>query len=225
VKNLLLGVVGVVAVVVLGTLGYASTQPDSYRVERSASYAASPADVFPYINDYTKWVTWNPWQNIDPDATFGMSENPVGVGAWNTWKGNAEVGEGKMTIKESVENEKVVHELHFMAPMEDTGIATHTLSADGEQTKLTWVMTGQMNLLAKVACLFMGPMDTMLGDQFEKGLATLKPKVEADAKARIAAEEAAAAAAAAVPVDGAAPVAGAAPADAAAPAAGTAAPM
>lgn len=202
-KKLVQILVGVVAVAVIGLLAAASTQPDTYHVERSATYAAAPADVFPYINDYNRWNTWNPWNDIDPNVKNTYSENPVGVDAWTAWEGNKDVGKGKMTVIESVPDQMTKHSLHFIEPFEDTGTVTFTLAAEGEGTKLTWAMDGDMNLMSKVMCMF-NSMDSMLGGSFEKGLETLKPKVEADAVARVeaerlAAEQASAAAAAADP--------------------------
>lgn len=205
-KKALAAVGGVIVIAVVGLLGYASTQPDTYHVERSATYAAAPADVFPYLNDFDKWATWNPFKDVDPNQKVATSEQKAGVGAWTTWEGNSDVGKGKMSIIESVPDQKVAHKLEFIEPFEDTGIATFTLTPEGDGTRLTWAMDGNMNLIAKVMCLF-NDMDSMLGEPFEKGLANLEPKVEADATARkeaerVAAEQAAAAqAAAAVPTE------------------------
>ena len=44
-------IVVVVLVVIAGVLIYASTRPDSFRVQRSASIKAPPEKIFPLIND------------------------------------------------------------------------------------------------------------------------------------------------------------------------------
>ncbi len=208
-KKLLKIAAALLALGVGGVLVAASGQPDTYHVERSLTVAAAPADVFPYMNDYNKWPAWNPWQHIDPNQKMEISDPAFGVGAWNTWEGNSEVGKGKMSLVESVENEKTVHEMHFIEPFEDTGTVTFSLAAEGEQTRVTWAMDGGMNMMSKVMCMFMGGMDTMLAPQFDKGLATLKPLVEADAAARVEAERVAAEAAAQAAAAAAAPVEGA----------------
>lgn len=190
-KKILLTVGGVVGVLVVGVLGYASLQPDTYHVERSVTVAAAPVDVYPYVNDYTKWAVWNPWGTLDPAMKSAYSTNPVGVGAWTTWEGNDDVGSGKMTILESVPGEKVKHEIHFLTPFEDTSVTTFSMKAAGEKTTVTWGMDGKMNLMSKTMCLF-SSMDSMIGGDFERGLTSLKPLAEADAKTRIAAEQAAA---------------------------------
>lgn len=51
----------------------------------------------------------------------------------------------------------------------------------GDQTTVTWSMTGRQKFIAKAFCLFVN-MDKMLGGEFEKGLAQLKVVSEASQK-------------------------------------------
>jgi hypothetical protein len=208
-KKVLLGVVGVIGVALVGIVGVASTKPDVVHVERSAAFDATPADVFPYLNDLKKFGEWNPWRKLDPKQTITYSATTAGKGAWYTWKGNDDVGAGKMSIKDSVEGQKVVEDLQFLEPFESTAVVTMSVQVQGEGSKVTWAMDSQQNLMSKVAGLFMD-MEGMIGKDFAEGLSNLKPLVEADAGARIEAEkvlaqEAAAAAALAVVADPAPP--------------------
>ena len=50
------------------------------------------------------------------------------------------------------------------------------------RTTMTWAMTGKHNFLSKAMCLVMD-MDKLVGADFEKGLANLKPIVEAAPRA------------------------------------------
>ncbi len=198
-----------VVVAVMGLCLAASTQPDTYLVERKVKMLAAPADVFPYVNDFDRWAVWNPWAKKDPTMKMANSTPTFGVGAWTTWEGNADVGSGRMSIVESVPGVRVVQELIFREPFEDKGRITFSLASAGEGTALAWTMEGGVNFFGKLMCLF-SSMDAMIGPDFEQGLASLKPLAEADAAARIDAEKVAseAAAAAAVPAEGAtAPVA------------------
>lgn len=208
-KKVLLGIGGALGLAVGGILVAASMQPDTYHVERSVTVSATPTDVFPYFNDYDKWDAWNPWGKLDPNMKVTKSDVKVGVGAWNAWEGNSDVGSGKMSLLESVTDQKTVHKLEFKEPMEDTGMVTFAVAPEGEGSKVTWSMDGDNNLVSKIMCLFVG-MDSMIGPDFERGLGTLKPLVEADAKARAETErlaaEAAAAALLAAPIDPNAPV-------------------
>jgi hypothetical protein len=73
-KNVLKIVGVVLGLVIVGVLGAASMQPDSYHVERSATYAAAPGDVFPYVNDLEKWNTWNPFMKNDPNVKNALAK-------------------------------------------------------------------------------------------------------------------------------------------------------
>ena len=53
-----------------------------------------------------------------------------------------------------------------------------TFEPAGDQTTVTWSMEGKKNFMSKAIGLFMS-MDSMIGGQFEKGLADLKSVVEA----------------------------------------------
>lgn len=206
-KNVLLGVVAVLVLLVLGVLGAAAMKPDTLHVERSATMAATPADLVPYVSDLHKWSEWNPWKDYDPAMKTTYSDPAAGVGAWYEWTGNEQVGHGKMAVK-SVAEDKVTHDLEFFEPWQSKSVITFAFAADGAGTKVTWSMDEQQQFMGKVMGLFMD-MDAMLGADFEKGLKKLQPlaeeaskaRVEAEAKAKAEAE--AAAAAALVPAEGA----------------------
>ncbi|MDP2316573.1 MAG: SRPBCC family protein [Pseudomonadota bacterium] len=212
-KNVILGIVGVVAVGALVFLGAAAMQPSALHVERSVLIAATPADVFPYANDFEQWQRWNPWRDMDPSQKETFSENKVGVGAWYTWEGNDEVGKGRMTIRESVQDQKVVEDLHFIEPFESKPVVTFTLAAEGDKTKVTWGFDNEQDFKGKAFGMVMD-MDAMLGADFQRGLDKLKPLAETTAMERVEAERVAAEAAAntaaslAVAAEGGAPAAG-----------------
>ncbi len=190
---------GVATVALVTFLAVVAVQPSELHVERSVTIAATPADVFPYANDFDKWQQWNPWREMDPSQVETFSENKVGVGAWYNWAGNEDVGEGRMTIRESVPDQKVVHDLHFIEPFKSEAVVTFTLAPAGDQTQVTWGFDGKNDFLGKAFGLFVD-MDTMLGADFQRGLDKLKPLAEKAATERVAAERAALEAAAALPV-------------------------
>ena len=65
--------------------------------------------------------------------------------------------------------------------MEGISDTVFTFKPQGNQTLVTWTMTGHNNFIGKAICLFMN-MDTMVGGQFEKGLQNMKSVVEATSK-------------------------------------------
>ncbi len=56
---------GLMAAVVLLLL-FATTQPDSFRVERSIAVKAEPAKIYALLNDFHAFGSWSPWQKLDP---------------------------------------------------------------------------------------------------------------------------------------------------------------
>lgn len=169
VKKILLGLLAVVVVFLI----VVAMQPNEYRIERSATLAAPPAEVFEQVNDLHKWEAWSPWAKLDPNAKNSFEGPESGEGAIFKWAGNDEVGEGKMTIVESRPNELVKIQLDFIKPFESTGNSEFTFKPEGENTEVTWAMYGKHSFMEKGICMFMN-MDKMLGGNFETGLANMK---------------------------------------------------
>jgi len=176
-RKVILGILGVVVLLVVGFLAYVAMQPDSYRIERSIKIKA-PADVvFAQVNDFHNWEAWSPWAKLDPKAKNTFKGPTAGKDAYFGWSGNDKVGEGQMTILESEPNKHVRIKLDFVRPMEDSCTTEFKLKEEGEQTALTWTMSGENNFVGKIFCTFMN-MDEMVGKDFEKGLASIKAVAE-----------------------------------------------
>ena len=167
----------VLLVVVAGFLAYASTRPDTLRVQRSATIKAPPDKIFPLITDLRRWSVWSPWEKKDPamKRTFGGVDS--GQGAVYAWQGNSDVGEGRMEIVEVTPPSKVAIQLDFIKPLEGHNVAEFTLTPKGEATDVTWLMYGPTPFIGKVLGIFMN-MDAMIGNDFEAGLASLKAVAE-----------------------------------------------
>lgn len=176
-KKILIGL----AVVLLVFVAVVAFQPADYRVTRSVTMAVTPDVVFPHVNDLKQWAPWNQWEKIDPNMKLTYDSTTVGVGAAYSWVGNSDVGEGRMSITDSRTNESVKLKLEFFKPMAGVSDAELTFKPQGNQTEVTWTMTGKNNFIGKAFCLFMN-MDKMIGGNFEKGLAELKAIVEAAPK-------------------------------------------
>lgn len=187
-KKILIGL-AVFAGLVLVFLGYVALLPPDFRIERSATIAAPPEIVFGQVNDFHKWEHWSPWAKLDPQARNTFEGPSAGKGAKFKWSGNDEVGEGQMTILDSVPHEKITIQLAFIKPFEDTSTTEFTFKPNGEQTVVTWSMFGKQKFIGKLICLFMN-MDKMLGGNFDQGLASIKKIAEAEAHAEPANESA-----------------------------------
>jgi carbon monoxide dehydrogenase subunit G len=167
----------VVVVLLAAVLLFATTKPDTFRVERTASIQAPPEKVFALINDLHNWGSWSPWEKLDPNMTRTYSGAASGKGAAYAWEGNSKVGAGRMEITDTSAPSKVTIQLDFLKPFEGHNIAEFTLAPQGSSTKVTWAMYGPSPYITKVMSVFIS-MDSMIGKDFESGLANLKTVAE-----------------------------------------------
>ena len=163
----------VVAVLILGVLGLAMTKADTFTVQRSASIKAPPEKIFAALDDFHRWPDWSPWEKLDPDMKRTQSGAASGKGAVYAWEGNSKVGAGRMEILESTPASRVAIQLDFIKPFEGHNTATFTLQPQGDATNVNWTMTGPTPFVSKLMQVFVS-MDSMIGKDFESGLANLK---------------------------------------------------
>ena len=159
-------------------LAVAALRPADFRIVRSIAINAPAGAVFPYLNDLRLWQEFSPWAKLDPQVQNTYTGPAAGVGASLSWSGNAKIGQGSMTIIESVPGELVRMNLVFIRPFPANNLAEFTLQSAGDQTSITWSMTGRYNFIARAVGLFMN-MEKLVGGDFARGLATLKTLAEA----------------------------------------------
>jgi hypothetical protein len=167
----------VVVVLICALLIYAATKPDTFRVQRSISINAPPEKVFPLIDDFHRWGSWSPYETKDPAMKRTYSGTASGKGSVYEWDGDRNVGKGRMEIAESFPPSRVSIKLDFITPFEAHNVAEFTLEGKGDATNVTWAMHGPLPYFAKVVHLFFD-MDSMVGKDFEAGLANLKTIAE-----------------------------------------------
>jgi uncharacterized protein YndB with AHSA1/START domain len=171
----------VIAIVVIAAVGavlaYATTRPDSFTVQRTATIKAPPDKIFALINDFHSWPAWSPWEKLDPAMQRTHGGAAQGKGATYAWVGNSKVGEGRMEILESTPPSKVSIKLDFIKPFEGHNTADFTLQPQGDSTQVTWVMYGPAPYITKLMGIFVS-MDEMIGKDFEEGLGNLKTVAE-----------------------------------------------
>jgi hypothetical protein len=178
-KKILIGLAGLILVFV----AVVAMQPDTYRVERTAKIAAPQAELFAQVNDFHKWDAWSPWAKIDPAAKIGFEGPEAGQGAAMTWSGNDKVGEGRVSIVDSRPSDLVKIKVDFVRPFAGTNTSEFQFKPEGDQTAVTWTMSGEQNFFAKAFCLVMNGQK-MMGDDMEKGLAQMKSVAEGGKTAR-----------------------------------------
>jgi hypothetical protein len=172
----LIGGLAVVAIAVILIL--AGMKPSDFVVERSVTINTPPERIAPLINDFHNWNEWSPWAKLDPDMKTSFSGAPSGVGSVYEWEGNSKVGKGRMEIR-SIQPAKTTIKLDFLKPFEGHNTADFVLEPEGSSaTRVTWVMYGPLTFIpGKVMSVFTN-MDSMIGDDFQRGLANLKATAE-----------------------------------------------
>ena len=168
--------IGLAAILLLLVL-IVALRPSDFRITRSATFAVPPPILFEHVNDLHRWNDWSPWAKLDPNARYTYSGSETGPGARLAWIGNNQVGEGRMTIVDSLPTERVRMKLEFIKPFAATNTAEFTFTPEGDQTRITWSMFGKNNFMCKAMSLVMN-CEKMVGGQFEQGFANLRSIVE-----------------------------------------------
>jgi hypothetical protein len=172
-----------VAVSIAGLVLVVARQPTDFRISRSATIPAPASILFEEVNDFHKWEAWSPWAKLDPHAKNTFEGAPSGAGAIFRWVGNNQVGQGGMTIMESKPSQLIRIKLEFLKPFQATHSAEFTFKPSGDQTLVTWSMSGKNSFASKAFVLLMN-CDKMIGSQFEKGLENLGSVVESEMAAK-----------------------------------------
>jgi hypothetical protein len=167
----------IIAIIILAILVIAALRPNGFSLQRSAEFRASPDKIFAELNDFKNWTHWSPWEGMDPNLQRSYSGAASGRGAKYAWVGNKKVGEGNMEITKSVPSSSLVLDLNFLKPFKASNVTEFTLVPKGDITTLTWEMRGPTPFVMKIMHIFMD-FDKIVGKDFERGLANLRPVVE-----------------------------------------------
>jgi len=177
IRKIALALFTIVALACIAIFAIAFARPDTYHVERSIVTAAPPATVHALIEDLHRFPEWSPWQKLDPAMAITYDGPERGVGASSHWVGNKEAGEGRMTITESTAPTSVTQRLEFLKPWASTAEIHFAIAPEGEGSRGTWSMDGNADFMTKLMSLFAN-LDTMIGRDFEAGLANLRRVAE-----------------------------------------------
>jgi uncharacterized protein YndB with AHSA1/START domain len=172
-KKILLGLV----VIVAALAAFATTKPDTFAVERSATIHAPAAKVYGYLDDFHHWAAWSPWEKLDPAMQRTVSGAPTGPGAVYAWTGNSDVGAGRMEITDATPASHLAIKLDFLKPFESHNVTEFRLEPQGDSTRVTWSMHGPNQYVSKLMGIFVS-VDKMVGKDFETGLTNLKTLAE-----------------------------------------------
>ena len=148
--------------------------PSRAQIERSITIDASRATVFALLNDFHQVNKWSPWIEADANARIDIFGPKRGVGATVVWDGNI-VGQGSQVITESVPVERVVTALDFGDQGEASAVFDLSETDDGTEVVWTFDMEFGFDLIGRYFGLMLG---SIVGEDYEKGLANLKSMAE-----------------------------------------------
>lgn len=171
--RILAWILGIIAIILL----IGAFLPGTATVSRSATIKAPAATVFGVLSDLTTYDAWMPWNQIDSAMKKTYGPLTKGKGAWYSWSSeNWKVGEGKLSITEAVPNKLVTTALLF-GGADTPSMANWSLEETNGATSVKWTMVAEMgrNPISRWFGLF---AESMMGPDFEKGLAQLKQKIE-----------------------------------------------
>lgn len=152
--------------------------PSTFNLERSVIIDADREQVFKQVNDFKNWKNWAPWALKD-STIYTIRENysnpSAGEGASFKWNSEHEdVGEGTITIVESLNNESVITEVDLGMVIAQGG---WHFNETGEGINVVWSMDVDFgfNPVAKFFGLF---MEDYVAPDYELGLQRLKTYAE-----------------------------------------------
>lgn len=154
--------------------------PKGFTVNRTTTINVPAETIYPYVSSLEAMDAWSPWAKLDSNMKNTFEGASGTVGSVNRWDSeNEDVGAGSQTITKLVPNEAIHTRLDFIRPYEGTNTASVKLkpNSDNTATKVTWNLSGKFTFVESIFMMLMD-MDTKIGPEYEKGLASLKTKVE-----------------------------------------------
>ncbi|MDJ0690010.1 MAG: SRPBCC family protein [Xenococcaceae cyanobacterium MO_188.B32] len=164
-----------VVIVIVGLL-----LPSKVHVERKITINTQPQTIYPLIANFEEWDKWSPWAKIDPEAEFTIIGS--GLGQKMLWSSeDPRVGKGSQEIMALDAPKQIKTHLDFGE--QGMADASFALISENDETEVTWSLDTDMR---KGVPLYMKPfsaylgffMDSMIGKDYERGLANLRDKVE-----------------------------------------------
>jgi uncharacterized protein YndB with AHSA1/START domain len=166
--------------VVLLIIGAGFLLPSDVHVERSRLIDAPPEKIFALISDFEEWGSWSPWAELDPDASMQITGS--GMGQKMAWSSdNPQVGSGSQEITRLNAPDYLQTHLDF-GPNGEADAAFQLIPV-GDKTQVVWSLDADMRegvpFLKQPVNTYLGMlMDSMVGQDYETGLANLQALAE-----------------------------------------------
>lgn len=158
-----------------------ATQPSAQKernmprlsIERSIEIAAPPEKVFAVVSDLGAWRPWNPWLITEPDAKVEVR----GDHKQYSWRGKR-TGAGEMRVVAEDDGRRVDLALTFFKPFKSHAQVSLFVEPRGAGSRVRWTMESRLPVFM---AFFAGAMRTMIGMDYDRGLAMLKDLLECGA--------------------------------------------
>lgn len=174
-KIILIVIGGLIALFLIGALFF----PSEYQVEEAIVINAPDSLVWAQISDFKNRHNWDPWSNMDPEATSSISDPSTGVGAVYSWEGE-KIGSGNLTFLQMDKHRMIKSKLLFLTPYEGEADVTWTMQSSGEVIEVTWTVKG--DLAYPIERYMSSMIDQQLHASFAQGLNSLKDVCEKQAQ-------------------------------------------
>lgn len=154
----------------------AAQKPDQYQIIRQVQIEASPAEVFPWVGELSRWEAWSPWKYRDPSIVNRYEGPSTGVGAKQLWT-SEKSGQGELSFIAFEENFRIRYRLTFIDwdSVSEGEIQLKELRSG--VTEVSWSMEGRNSFSSKILWTVFG-MEKALAADFDLGLSLLKSKCE-----------------------------------------------
>lgn len=145
-------------------------------ITRELEINAAPEQIAGWIVDFHKWVSWSPWEEVDPNLSRTYSGPPSGIGTHYAWSGNKKAGQGTMEIT-AVDPTSIKIDLTFLKPFKSASRTQFEFKPATDGTTVIWQVHTPKTLGMRIAGIFIN-FEKQVGADLEKGLAKLKVAVE-----------------------------------------------
>jgi len=169
-------VLAIAAALVMIVAVLASRKPARFVVSRSVRLEAPRDSILPFINDLRRWPEWSEAGNRDKARTRNYLGPVSGLGAIGEWEGKGSAGKVRLEIIEASPSSVRV-QADWSRPFVARNFNQYSLAPDGNGTRITWTLDGEMVRMLKVMTVFVSP-DRLMGSHLERGLAALRTAAE-----------------------------------------------
>ena len=140
--------------------------PGTWSAEASVQIEAAPTEVFPFLNDLSRWDAWTNWGELDSE----LSDPSRGVGASRRWD-DPNFGSGSVTITSSGPPTFVRYEVEVEGGASVGGELR--IEALGGVSRVTWQEEGDFGRNPLMGYVARG-MAKSQGAQLAEGLEKLR---------------------------------------------------